>query len=100
LTFDLRTDSDRSAWERFVSGRGWSDSVTALSVLMHKVNHTLPVPRENGFKAQRLGAGVLFRGSKVSAEKVFYEINGIQVCLVVYNGTNKVTRLEVNQATG
>lgn len=99
MTFDLRTESDRSAWERFVSGQGWSDSVTALSVLMHKVNHTLPIPRENGFKARCLGAGVLFKGKDVSAEKVWYEIGGIKVCLIVYNGSNKVTRLEINQAT-
>lgn len=96
LSFDLTKKSEAHAWKRFVSGRGWSDSITALSVCHGGVNHTLPIPRLKRFKCYDFGAEVAHdsKTGKPVAEKVYFCFNKIRVSYLVYFG-QKVTKVEI-----
>lgn len=96
LSFDLTKQSDRHAWNRYVSGRGWSDSVTALSVCHEGVNHTLPVPRLKRFRCYGFGAELAHdrKSGRPVAEKVFFCFNKIRVTYLVYLNS-KVTKVEI-----
>lgn len=96
LSFDLTRDTDHHAWTRFTSGRGWSDSVTALSVCHDGVNHTLPIPRLKRFRCYGFGAEVALdkKTGRPVAEKVFFCFNQIRVTYLVYL-KNKVTKVEI-----
>lgn len=96
LSFDLTRKTDAHAWIRFTSGRGWSDSVRALSVCHNGMNHTLPVPRLKRFRCYGFGAEVAHdtRTGRPVAEKVFFCFNEIQVSYLVYLNS-KVTKVEI-----
>lgn len=96
LSFNLRNETDQESWDRFVSGKGWFDSVTALGILARKTLHMLPIPN-SGLKAYDLGANLLQdeRRNKISGERVWFCVNGLKLVLTVYSGTNKVTRIDI-----
>lgn len=101
LKFDLLNGLDSKAWDRFTSGEGWSDLITALSVCHKGTNHTLPIPRLRKYRCHGFGAEVAKdKNSGVPvAEKVFFRIGGILVSYVVYL-KNNVTKVELKDVEG
>jgi len=97
LSFDLNRESDRLAWERFSSGEGWSDSITALGILCRKTLHTLPAPN-SGLQSFGFGAGLIKdkKRKRVSGEMVWYCVDHLKISMQVYNTNQKVISVTVS----
>lgn len=98
LSFDLDNDRDRLAWDRFVSGEGWSDSITAMSILCRKTLHALPAPN-SGLQAYGFGAGLIIGKPhrRILGETVWYCVAGLKIEMQVYNTNQKVTKVTVTR---
>ena len=90
---------DEWGWpERLEESEGWSDSITAMSILCRKTLHALPAPN-SGLQAYGFGAGLIIGKphKRILGETVWYCVAGLKIEMQVYNTNQKVTKVTVTR---
>ena len=98
LTFDLRSEEQRAAWERQAASNKFQKKIRGISLLQHKVLSALPLPKR--FNSLHFSAGVIMgKGSQegnLLGEWATCQADSIQIKLTAYyTDTPKMVRVDV-----